>query len=268
VITARSASEPGSPDTPNEDRALVAGDRLAVLDGLTARTDTGCIHGTPWFVDNLTIALDRLRDLVPPESLRQAIANTAALHQLTCDLAAPATPCAAVGIVDLAPDSLTYLVLGDITVVIRADDEITIITDRRITTSALEERAYADSLPASSPDKPQALRDMKYAELAVRNREGGYWIAGSDPSVVTHAISGHLRLTHPVEVALLTDGAARAVDILHLMDWTTVLNQLRDTGPISLIQAVRQAEATDPNTTRWPRNKPSDDATTIYASLV
>ena len=46
------ASEPGSPDKPNEDGIVVTADMAAILDGATVRTDTGCIHGVPWFVGN------------------------------------------------------------------------------------------------------------------------------------------------------------------------------------------------------------------------
>lgn len=39
------ASEPGSASTPNEDHAAAGHSLAVVVDGLTARTESGCIHG-------------------------------------------------------------------------------------------------------------------------------------------------------------------------------------------------------------------------------
>jgi hypothetical protein len=58
---------------------------------------------------------------------------------------------------------------------------------------------------------------------------------------------------------------ARAVEF-GLYDWPDVLELLRDAGPDALIRQVRGAEASDPDATRWPRNKISDDATAAYCS--
>jgi hypothetical protein len=65
-------------------------------------------------------------------------------------------------------------------------------------------------------------------------------------------------------VALLSDGAARAVDLFQLTDWAGVLDLLTTSGPRGLIERVRRVELGDIDTTRWPRNKISDDATAIY----
>src|SRR6266496_6610245 len=91
-VQVTSASEPGSPDKPNEDGLVVTADMLAVLDGATVRTDTGCIHGVAWFVGSLAGSLARNKELAPAETLAEAITETAAAHGETCDLKHPATP--------------------------------------------------------------------------------------------------------------------------------------------------------------------------------
>jgi hypothetical protein len=65
-------------------------------------------------------------------------------------------------------------------------------------------------------------------------------------------------------VAVLTDGATRAVDPFGIYDWPNLLDELETTGPAHLIAAVRDAETADPAGQRWPRNKASDDATVVY----
>jgi hypothetical protein len=121
----------------------------------------------------------------------------------------------------------------------------------------------ADELPSGSPEKAQALVRMKQAELTARNVAGGYWLAAADPAIVAHAITGDVPRQHVQRAALLSDGAARAVDPFGLGDWQDVLTILAAAGPGELIRQVRAAETADPAGLRWPRNKIHDDAAAI-----
>jgi len=56
----------------------VTANMAAVLDGATVRIDTGCIHGVPWFVENLAGALVKHKEVSPANALTAAIAETAA----------------------------------------------------------------------------------------------------------------------------------------------------------------------------------------------
>jgi hypothetical protein len=56
------------------------------------------------------------------------------------------------------------------------------------------------------------------------------------------------------------------VDLYELMTWSDLLATLDSSGPASLVRSVREAEVTDQTTERWPRSKPSDDATVAYAT--
>jgi len=257
------AAEPGTPGHDNEDVAVFGQGMFVVADGLTARTDTGCSHGVAWFANELSTAVLTHSDLGPRGALAAAIRDTAALHCDTCDLQHPATPCAAVAIVHITEQFVRYLVLGDVTVVIDVGRAMA-ISDPRITRTARAERHAADALPADAPGKAEALLRMKRAELADRNTDAGYWIAGADPTVVDHAVSGEVPRSAVQRVAILTDGAARVVETFKLYDWAGVLDALATSGPVELIALVRDTERADPDTTKWPRNKVSDDAAVIY----
>lgn len=261
------ATQPGSRDTANEDSTAVSDNTLVLLDGATARTDSGCVHGVAWFATHLARTIKEDADLGPVAALAAAITRTADLHRDTCDLTHPGTPSAAVAIIHIDADMLHYLVLGDVTVVIETTDGLEVISDQRISHTASSERAAADAMPDNHPAKPQALVRMKHAELAARNTPGGYWIAATDPDAARHAYTGHIPLAQVCRTAALTDGAARAVDPFELYDWPGILAILDDAGPAELIRQVRTAEALDPQATRWPRNKISDDATVAYFAL-
>jgi hypothetical protein len=258
------ASYPGDPAAPNEDWALATEHLIVVLDGQTARTATGCRHGVSWYTESLGVAIaagagDPALGL--GAALAGAIERTAARHP-ECDLGHPATPSATVAIVQFGPGTVEYLILGDTTVLAETAGELRVLTDGRIEATAEAERRAADRHPIGSSGKQAALLRMKHAELAQRNRPGGFWVAAADPAAAQHALTGHLPGMR--RLAVLSDGAARVVAPFGELTWRQALDLLESDGPAELIGRVRAAEATDPAGTRWPRNKVSDDATAVY----
>jgi hypothetical protein len=260
---AAAATEPGSADQPNEDQAMIGPDTVVVLDGQTVRTGTGCVHGVPWYVGHLGSAILSHSAVGPADALAAAIEATAKLHARTCDLSHPGTPSAAVGIVQCMGNTLRYLVLGDVTLILDTADSLRVISDDRVSRTARAERAAADAMPADTPEKAAALVSMKHAEIAARNIPGGYWIAAANPSAAQHALEGEIGLATLRRAVLLTDGAARAVTPFGLLDWRSALDAIDEYGPADLIRRVREAEQEDANAVRWPRNKISDDATVV-----
>ena len=251
------SSDPGSPNGPNEDAYFVSTDAstVAIFDGATARTETGCIHGVAWFVHSLADDLGHHASLTPARALAAAIRETAARHRDTCDLTHPGTPSAAVAVLQARQKTMRYLLLGDVTIVLDLGHGTRVLTDSRVNATARAERRAADDLPSGSPEKARALVRMKRAELAARNVAGGYWLAAADPGIVAHALTGDVPRQHVRQAALLSDGAARAVDRFSICDWRGLLTLLADSGPGELIRQVRAAETTDLAGIRWPRNK-------------
>jgi hypothetical protein len=256
----RLSSQPGATAVPNEDWAWADESIIVVLDGGTARTETGCVHGVPWYAARLG---ESIVEATARTGLRAVLAHairSVAERHGSCDLSHPATPSAAAAIVTRTGDDLEYLVLGDITIVAETDEGISVVVDERVDATARPERDEADRHPYGSPEKQAALLTMKHAELAARNSSGGYWVAAQDDRVVGEALAGRW---HGVRrLAVLTDGAARIVRMFGELGWQQVL----DHDPASLIERVRELESTDPDCRRWPRNKRHDDATVAIAT--
>lgn len=167
----------------NEDWVSTAPGLIVVLDGATVRTETGCSHGVTWYTTHLGSALSSLasnRPMPLPSALRTAIQHVANQHS-ECDLAHPGTPSAAVAVLRIDEDSLEYMVLGDIVIVLDTTNGLQVVTDDRVNTTARHERQGADQYPIGSPEKQAALLQMKQAEFAARNQPGGYWVAAADP---------------------------------------------------------------------------------------
>ncbi|MGW4206980.1 protein phosphatase 2C domain-containing protein [Lentzea sp. NPDC004789] len=217
------ATEAGRSTAPSEDRALVGPNLLAVLDGVTAKPENGCVHGVGWFADQLAAELLRFAHLGPAPALAEAIAQTRGLHSGSCDLDHPDSPSATVGLVQVSGDVLRYLVLGDATVVIDTKQQLHVVSD----TST--------------------------------NRT-----AGANPADAEHALTGEIPLQEVRRVAILSDGAARAVDLFNLFDWRQALEVMTANGPDDLIRKMRAVEKEDAKAVDWPRKKVSDDATVVY----
>src|SRR4051795_7928168 len=114
----------------NEDWHSASPRLFVVLDGATARTNTGCLHGISWYAAHLGAALsegayDSDRSLT--DVLASGIARVAGLHP-SCDLSHEGTPSAAVAMVRLNDGWAEYLVLGDVSVVFDTSDKVVVIS--------------------------------------------------------------------------------------------------------------------------------------------
>ena len=89
-------------------------------------------------------------------------------------------------------------------------------------------------------------------------------MASTKPEAAHEALTGSTPLAELAAVALLSDGASRLVDHFRLMGWADLLGVLSKDGPRGLIAQTREVESTDPDGSRWPRGKASDDASAVY----
>ena len=249
------ATEPGSRDIPNEDWVGVSTTAAVAIDGVTVfkNTQTGCFHGTPWYVNQLGT---RLLALVsdPSISLRSAlkavISDVASLHASTCDLRQIGAPSAAVSVVRKNGGIVEYLVLADMTILIESGNGLTVISDVRVS-------ATVEDLAGASESSQEIMkRRQRY-----RNKEGSYWVAAADPEAAEHARVGHVAADSVSRVALMSDGAARLVTPFQQVDWPEILTLASESGPGAVIERVRKIEESDSEKVRWPRFKVSDDAT-------
>lgn len=243
-----SATSAGS-EKPNEDFAVCGPDWAVLLDGATAPpgVDSGCIHGVPWLVRRLAVAIAAglsLTDAALADVLAAAISDTCEAHAGTCDLANPDSPSSTVAIVRTRGGGLDYLVLGDTQVALRRGGEILPVHDDR-----------ADRLPGGRPYSLGLVRQL-------RNKPGGFWVASTVPEAAHEALSGSARGV--TEAVLATDGVTRLLD-WYGDGWPDLFSVLSEHGgPSALIGRVREAEERRPPA----HGKRHDDATVIYATSV
>lgn len=252
---------------PNEDWYAATDNLIVVLDGATIRTDTGCVHGLPWYVHQLGSALLTAAqdyDTSLPIAIAQAIERVAEFHRSTCDLHHPGTPSAAIGIARRNDERWEWASLGDVSVIVQTPDGVQVTSDNRVSQIAVPERRECDRYLLGTQEKLDAIHAMKPVELANRNVAGGYWIASVLPEAAEHAYTSSAEADDVARLAVCSDGAMRALDLTSINTPGAVLEVLRATGPETLVDQVRAAEMADSLGRRVPRNKAYDDATAVF----
>jgi hypothetical protein len=271
VIDVRAATTAGTPGRPNEDAFAVSGGLVVVADGATAppSLEYGCRHSPAWYAHRLVAEVVACHgedpDAGPRTWLARAIARTAAAHGGGCDLGHQGTPSAAVALLAAAGDQVSWLVLGDCAVLLDRGGGTEVVTDQRVSQTSRDEWAavLAGDVALGSAEHARRLAALVQAHRAYRNRDGGYWVAASDPAAAGHALTGSVPADQIRRAALLTDGAAWAADLYRTHTWDELLADLESQGPAAVLAQLRAFEATDPTGVRSPRTKPSDDATAV-----
>jgi protein phosphatase 2C-like protein len=267
------ATDPSSPDWPNEDFAAAAPGLAVLLDGAGSPGGQagGCGHGVAWFARTLGgLITAGARDLELPldKVLSQAIEQVRMLHADSCDLSHPASPSATVLIVRQAGKLIEYLVLGDSVLLLwpRAG-QVGVISDARLGELGDRLRSSYEGMPNGLAERRARRRDYLSRLDAERNKPTGYWIAAADPAAAQHAITGTEAISSLSAIALLSDGAGRLVDRYHQASWAELAAIVTEHGPAELIRRVRATEAGDADGRTWPRSKLRDDATVLYWPL-
>lgn len=264
------ATLPAKLDVSNED-FFAATSRVAVLldgAGTPAGSEDGCSHGVAWYARQLGVrCLDAAHDETTSltDALRAAIKQVAAMHEDSCDLSHPGSPSSTVVLVRELQSSLEYLVLADSVMVFRGERGTTAITDDREAAFAKRHRPSASTLGKTGESHDHAVKMFVETLRDYRNREGGFWVASSEPDAANHALTGVIRAEDVHAFALLSDGASRPVDRFGLSTWDQALGELTAKGPAAWLHQVRQVERSDPRAQRWPRTKVHDDATAAIA---
>lgn len=224
------ATAAGTPGWPNEDFAAVTPGAAVLLDGATTMprgTPTGCRHGVAWYARTLGVTF--LARLAADQDTGLADALAAAIADVRDRHS---------GTCDLDNPSTPA---ATVTALRAGADGFSYL--------ALSDSSVAADYGDGRP--PRVITD-------------DHQPARATPEAAAKARTGTIGLAGLRGVALLSDGATRITDRYGLLGWPDLLATIRGRGPHALIAEVRAAEAADPDGSRWPRTKITDDATIIW----
>lgn len=248
----------------SEDRFGRSGPLAWILDGASTVSSEPVPGETDaiWMVEHLTGELKTL--CYEPLSLKDLVAcalrNTAAAAVEKWPAGAPEVPpSAALGVVRHAEDHVEFLVLADVSVILRTEAGAQWFIDRRVDEHNKE--AF-DFMKAALRDDEitfdEVSRGIRQRLAKPRrskmNRLDGYWVASIDGAPAEHAITGTLDRVD--ELILASDGFMRALDLFGLVKRP---DDLFTCDLAELAQRVRECERADPHTRNYPRWSVSDD---------
>jgi hypothetical protein len=260
------ATNPANADRGNEDFFAATGNIAVLLDADASPmgVESSCSHGAVWFARQLGIrCLESAADISETLTgvLQSAIQHVAALHRHSCDLTSEGAPSSSVIILREREDRLEYLVLADSALVARGHSGTQAISDNREAMFAEQYQPLLAVVGRTGRTHDVAVKTYVQMMSEHRNQQGGFWVAGADPDVARHALTGVLYPEDAQIVALLSDGASRPVDRFDLLSWDYAIEELAAGGPKQWLRRVRRAEEEDPHGQRWPRTNLHDDAT-------
>jgi hypothetical protein len=265
TVTVRVAEAPGvgldGRLRPTEDRVRVLPHAVILLDGATALDPAARSGG--WYAERLgtelanRLAAEPRADLA--ELLAAGIAAVAAAHGLT-----PGdSPSSTVALLRWTEHSVDALVLADSPVVAFTAAGPRVLADTRLAELRPSRpsgfRARLSAGGGFGPEHVAALRAGGRTTSRRRNVAGGFWVAEADPAAAGQAVRASWPRSEVRAALLASDGVSCGVDDYGVLDWPGVAELSRGAGPEAVLAAVRTAERSDPDGTRWPRAKPHDD---------
>ncbi|CAK0756777.1 putative PPM-type phosphatase domain-containing protein [uncultured Gammaproteobacteria bacterium] len=166
--------------------------------------------------------------------------------------------------------------LADCKAIYRTGEGATVILGRRgrggldcadAAVNAAVSRFHAQGVTDPAEIRRQLTAPILEGRTAM-NRPGGYWAFGLEPEAADHLDQDCHMLAAPAVLLLVSDGFYRLVDTYHVYDSADALvaAAVRD-GLAALVLQLRQIEGDDPNCSRFPRLKPTDDATALLIAI-
>lgn len=243
---------------PTEDHVLVLDNAVALLDGATSLRPE--LPSGGWYAERL--AAELAHRLPGTEDLADVLAASIRALCERHGLEPGHSPSSTVALLRWTDDTLHGLVLADSPIVAFGPGGTRVLADERLAALPRGSGGYRDRLRSGSgygPEHLAALTTGTNATAAWRNVPGGFWVAEAAPEAAYHAVRASWPLSEVDSVVMATDGVACGVDDYGLFGWPELCELAIAAGPRAVLDAVRAAEHSDPDGTRWPRPKPHDD---------
>lgn len=255
-------------DGPGQDRCYTADGLVVVLDGASAY-DPSVSPDASEYVDTLGPLLIEQITGTPGIDLRNALAE--AIRQTTDKLALiPAKgPSSTVSIVRWGEEVVDVLVLGDSPVIGQFTDgsRETIVQHPMDHIAPGLRRLYRQRLAAGhgyDAEHRAVLARIQRSEAPLRNQDGGYWIAESQPSAAVRAEVRSFSPSYCASLVLMTDGAEQIAR--GEIDLPGIVSMTSDRLMNLLLELQIWEASTDPDGVKRHRSKRHDDKTVATVS--
>lgn len=261
----QSLSIAGKSTVPNDDRIGAADRHAWVIDGATDLGEPGLLGergGAAWLaatadrylssasgslLDICDIAFTGLSDAYRRERRRDPVAEWE-------------VPCAAFAAIAIEGDFLACAFAGDCTVLHHHGGGVSFLTpppDRRA--ESAQALALGEGATAEGVRSPAVLADRRAARSGPRRVLSIDAAASRDATEVRRA-----PVARGDDIVLMSDGFAALLDAYDLYAPDTFMQAMAERGLTALAEELRSIERDDLKSIRFPRFKPSDDASAIW----
>ena len=259
-------SEPGSTNKPNEDGYGIAGRFAWIIDGATGLADAPLLDApsdAAWLTARIDAAFQELSAAyTDPLVLMRAAADRVSAEFVSQRVRTPDArfeiPPAAVLLAHF--DAVVTLCdVGDCGLYIDAGPRIARFGGTA-TGKALEQKNATQFMASGQGRTPEVMAFLRRVRN-LANTPQGYAIFAPDADWTDRA-RVHVHRSSTGTALFMTDGFEAAEEDYGLYDRAGLMAAAK-AGLSAPTRAVRDAEAADPDCTRFPRFKPSDDATAM-----
>jgi hypothetical protein len=239
---------------------------VVVLDGATSLEPTTRDGG--WYAEHLSAELRRQLEERPDADLARLLASAITSVATEHGLAPGSSPSSTAALLRWDEDTVEALVLADSPVVAFTADGARVLADDRLAEVPARPRpGYRSRLRSGGGygDGHSAALRASAAEVGRwRNREGGFWVAEAEPGAAYQAMRASWPRHQLRSVIVLSDGVSCGVEEYGILpDWNALLDLALASGPQAVVDAVWDAEKSDPDGMRWPRPKRHDDKSLV-----
>jgi hypothetical protein len=246
---------------PSEDVVVVLPNAVALLDGATSLRPG--LRSGGWYASRLAGELAGRLTGYPSMDLADLLAAAIRAVARENALTPGESPSSTVALARWNDEVVEGLVLADSPVVAVTADGVRVLEDDRIARLPRRGPSYRDGLREGTGYGDSHLAALRTSAAAVgrlRNTDGGFWVAEADPDAAHEARRARWPRAAVRRLLLASDGVACGVDDYRIFpDWSAVDALAGEKGPEAVLDAVRTAEESDPDGTRWPRPKVHDD---------
>ena len=159
-------------------------------------------------------------------------------------------------------NQLEYYVLGDSGMLVKQNDEIRYITDKRIESFSKQNENSIKKIQSTNPKEKDTMILSALQETRKRlNTEDGYWVGSLDAKGIPHGIKGIIEIDRNTRIVCFSDGYARLFELYHILEirnFSFELDDIKET-----IRQIRELEKKDKDCSRYPRAKQSDDLSVV-----
>lgn len=258
----------GNISTPNDDRVGCADRHTWVIDGATDLGEPGLLGdrgGAAWLAAEAHSCLSKASGSLIEicDMMFDGVANAYLTARRRKPIADWEIPCAAFAIVAINGGALSCAFASDCAVLHRTVAGVSFLTPPPSReTERAEAAALGEGATATATRSPAVLANRRAA------RSTSQKVLSVNPSrsrKVTNILE--VPLARGDDVLLMSDGFAALMETYGLYDPASLFDAILERGLSALADELRAIEREDSSCVRFPRFKPSDDASAIWVRV-